>query len=316
MRYGRIDGLDKPVSKIILGGSGTAMRKGHNSDEILDLALASGVNTIDTARGYGQSERVIGEWINRRGVRDEVTLITKGALHGILGNNRVNERCIRADLKKSLQTLNVEYADVYILHRDNPKTEAGELVELLNEFRDSGLIKVFGVSNWEYGRIVAANEYAYKHNLFPLSVSEPHFSLAEAGRWTWTGCTTVTGEAHAAEREWYAQTGFPLFAFSPLGGGFLSGTVKSDDKGTLKKLSRSMRITFNSERNLERLRRLEKLSEKTGYQVAQLALAWVLAQKINAFAITGGSRIKSLKSSIEAADIALTAEQLAYVNLE
>lgn len=316
MRYGKIDGLSKPVSKIILGGSGAAMRKGKNQDEILDFAFASGVNTFDTARGYGESEKVIGGWINRRAVRDKVTLITKGALHGLLGNNRVNEKSIRADFKKSLGALGTDYIDIYLLHRDNPKREVGQIVELLNEFRDRGLVKIFGVSNWEYGRIISANEYAYKHNLFPLSVSEPHFALAEAGRWTWIGCTSVTGAAHAEERKWYARTGFPLFAFSPLCGGFLSGAVRSADKSSLKNISRGMRVTFNSGRNFLRLGRLEELSAQTGYTVAQLALVWILSQDINAFAITGGSRVKSIESSIAAAEISLTPEQLEFLNLD
>lgn len=315
MKYGEVTGCNKPVSKIIYGCSGNAMRRGKNCDEVLDAAFSAGITSFDTARGYGASEWTLGDWINRRGIRDNVTVISKGALHGLFGNNRVNEKCIRADLDKSITALNCGYIDIYLLHRDNPKVPAGEFVELLNEFRSKGLIKAFGVSNWTFERIKEANDYAEKHNLTPITVSEPHFSLAVAGRWTWIGCTSVTGENHACEREWYKYTKLPLFAFSPLGGGFLSGRVKSEDiKRTSKSMSHAMRVTFLSEENTKRLRRLEELAQKTGFTVAQIALSYVLCSGLNSFAITGSNRVQTVLDSAAAADIALTAEQIDYLN--
>ena len=314
MKYGEVSGCNKPVSKIIYGCSGNAMRRGKNCDEVLDAAFSAGITSFDTARGYGKSEWTLGDWINRRGVRDKVTVISKGALHGLFGNNRVNEKCIRADLDKSITALNCGYIDIYLLHRDNPKVPAGEFVELLNEFKSKGYVKAFGVSNWTYERIKEANDYAEKHSLTPLTVSEPHFSLAVAGRWTWIGCTSVTGEKNACEREWYKNTKLPLFAFSPLGGGFLSGRVKSEDiKRTSKSMSHAMRVTFMLEENAKRLRRAEELSQKTGYTVAQIALSYVINSGLNAFAITGSGSVQTLSDSAAAADITLTAEQIKYL---
>ncbi|MBQ9081148.1 MAG: aldo/keto reductase, partial [Clostridia bacterium] len=214
MRYGKIEGVDKPISRIILGGSSGCFWQGQNCDELLDFAFASGVNTFDTARGYNKSEAVLGDWLERRGLRDKVVIQTKGALHGLLGNNRVKEKCIRADLQKSLTALKLPYVDVYLLHRDNPKTDVGWIVELLNEFRAEGKIKAFGGSNWHHTRIEQVNEYAYKHNLKPFTVSQPQFSLAEVQRWVWIGCVSVSGPKNADAQYWYARTGFPLTAFS------------------------------------------------------------------------------------------------------
>ncbi len=314
MKFAEVSGCNKPVSKIIFGCSGNAMRRGKNCDVILDAAFSAGINSFDTARGYGASEWTLGDWINRRGIRDDVTVISKGALHGFFGNNRVNEKCIRADLEKSITALNCGYIDIYLLHRDNPKVPAGEFVGLLNEFKSKGYVKAFGVSNWTYERIKEANAYAEKHNLAPFTVSEPHFSLAVAGRWTWIGCTSVTGEKHAGEREWYKNTGLPLFAFSPLGGGFLSGRVRGDDiKRTSKSMPHAMRVTFLSEENAKRLRRLEVLSRETGFTIAQIALSYVINSGLNAFAITGSNRVQTVVDSAAAADITLTAEQINYL---
>lgn len=314
MKYVNVDGLNKPVSKIIYGCAGNGMRKGENCDEMLDAALFAGITAFDTARGYGKSERVLGDWIKRRNIGDKVTVITKGALHGPLGNNRVNEKCIRSDLQKSMSELDGAEIDIYLLHRDNPKTEAGVYVELLNEFKRKGYVKSFGVSNWTYKRIIEANEYAEKHGLEPITASEPHYSLATAGRWSWIGCTSVTGAGHADEREWYKNTGLPLFAFSPLGGGFMSGTVKGDDiKRTVKKLSRAMRVTFVSEENAEKLRRCEKIAGDTGYTVAQIALAYVVNSEMNAFAISGSTNPNRIRQSAAAADIILTPERIKFL---
>lgn len=312
MQYGKIEGLDKPLSRIIFGGSGKGMRCGVCCDEALDAAFAAGINTFDTARGYGGSERALGSWIARRGLRDKTVVITKGGLHGLLGNNRVNEKCVRADMARSLEALGLDCVDIYLLHRDNPKREAGEAVELLNDLRDRGYVSSFGVSNWRYRRIEQANEYAYRRGLRPLSVSEPHFSLAAAGRWTWIGCTSVTGDE--AELKWYKSTGFPLIAFSPLGGGFMSGAVKSGDKRSAAKLSHAMRVTFASDENFARLRRAEELSAQLGCSVAQTALAWVLSQDMQTYAIAGSERPENIKKNSEAADIRLTAAQLEYLS--
>ncbi|MBP5242810.1 MAG: aldo/keto reductase, partial [Clostridia bacterium] len=288
MKYGRIAGIERPVSRIILGGSSTPLRKGENSDDLFDCAINLGINYFDTARGYGKSEELIGNWLERTGKRDEVILQTKGALHGLLGNNRVNERAIRADFQKSLDKLKTHRIDIYVLHRDNPKTEVGWIVELLNEFKAEGKVKAFGGSNWSHTRLEEANEYAYKHGLTPMSVSQPHYSSAVAGKWNWIGCLSVTGEKNAEAREWYAKTRLPLTAFSPLANGFLSGRVKSDDIANTKKfVPFSCRSTYFSAENMERLRRLEWLSKALGRTMSQIALAWILKSEMNTFAIVG-----------------------------
>lgn len=317
MEYINIDGLEKPISRIIMGGSSSPMWKGEHCDGLLNAAYAMGITCFDTARGYGKSEEVFADWVDRTGLRDKVVIQTKGALHGLLGNNRVKEKCIRKDFAMSLQKLKTDCIDIYILHRDDPKTDVGWIVELMNEFKVAGKLKAWGGSNWTYERIQAANEYAYKHDMAPMSVSEPHFSLAEAGRWTWIGCTSITGEKQAAEREWYKKTQMPLMAFSPLGGGFFSGRVKSDDfKNTKKCLSHAMQVTFASEANRERLRRAEELSKELGCTVSQIAHAWILQSGMNTCTIIGNSRVESMMTSIGALEIKLTPEQKKYINLE
>jgi aryl-alcohol dehydrogenase-like predicted oxidoreductase len=311
MQYGEVAG--KKISRMVLGCASNAFRTGKNCDELLSAASEKGINLLDTARGYGKSEEVIGDYLRRTGKRNDFYIQSKGGLHGLLGNNRINEKCLRADLKKSLQALGVDCIDFYLLHRDNEKMPVGEIVELLNEFRNSGMVATFGVSNWTYRRIESANEYAYRHGLQPLVASEPQFSLAEVKRWTWIGCHSVTGEKGEEERAWYRQTQFPLMAFSPLGGGYLSGRVKSGDRKTLKNLSFDSRVSYVCGDNEGRLRRTEEVAKTLGASVSEVALAWLFTQGMNVFAVVGSGSVRSLNSSVAACELLLTADQAEYI---
>lgn len=321
MEYINLPSVKIPVSRMIMGGSSAPMRRGEDCEELLSAAFDAGINFFDTARGYGKSEQVLGEWLLQKGVREQVVVQTKGALHGLLGNNRVKAGCIRADLKKSLEALHCDYLDIYLLHRDDPKTDVGWIVELMNEFCAEGKVRAYGVSNWNHIRMDLANEYAYKHGLRPIEFSQPHFGLCEAGRFSWIGCLSVTGQKNALARAWYARKGMPLEAYSPLCGGLLSGKVRSDDLKTSKDaMSFAMRRTFLHfelrEDNVERLRRTEEIAKQTGCSVAQLALAWVLKQNERNFVLLGSSRKETLLKSVAAAEISLTDEQAAYMDLK
>lgn len=321
MKYVELPNVKIPLSRMIMGGSSAPMRKGENCFDLLDAALEVGINTFDTARGYGKSEQVLGEWISRRGIREQVIVQTKGGLHGLFGNNRIKEKCIRADFENSLRALQCDYVDIYLLHRDDPKTDVAWIVELMNDFCAAGKARAYGVSNWSHTRIELADEYAYKHNLLPIGFSQPHFGLCEAGKFAWINCLSVTGAKNGSARAWYREKGVALQAYSPLCGGLLSGRVKSDDFGRTKKaVSFAMRRTFLPpglyRNNVEILRRTEETAAETGWSVPQLALAWVLKQNERNFVLIGSSSRKNLLHNAAAVDICLTDEQAAYMNPE
>ncbi len=317
MKYGKIDFVEKPVSRLILGTAVPYIQWGNDCDELFDAAYAAGITTFDTARCYMRSESILGKWLEKRNLYDKVVIQTKGALDGFFGNKRVNEKCIRRDLQSSAAALRTNFIDIYLLHRDDEKKDVGEIVEVMNTLVAEGKIGAFGGSNWTHTRLEEANEYAYKHNLQPFSLSQPHFGLAEAVKMPWAGCLSVTGKNNGESRAWYARTGFALTAYSPLGRGVFSGKFKSDDIRLAKKvLDGAAKTGFLYPENIERLRRTEKIAAETGYTVAQLALAWTLLQDMNVFVIVGSSRAASVKQNLTALDISLTDGQLAYMNLQ
>lgn len=120
-RYGKIPGLKKIVSRMIFGTAIGPMIEGKNTDELLDAALAKGINTFDTARGYGRAEESLGGWMKRRDNREQVVVISKCGNCDSDGSVCVNRKVIETELVESLQALQTDYIDIYLLHRDDSK---------------------------------------------------------------------------------------------------------------------------------------------------------------------------------------------------
>ena len=181
MIYGKVTGVGKPVSRLVQGTMPLSEDDVPGSLALLDAVYEHGCRAFDTAHGYGGGacERLLGRWINERGVRDEVVILGKGA-HPYDGRQRVTPEDITSDLHESLQRLGVDSIDMYVLHRDNPELPVGPIVDVLNEHKTAGKIGVFGGSNWAASRIAEANAYAAENGLEGFTVSSPNFSLALA----------------------------------------------------------------------------------------------------------------------------------------
>src|SRR5690606_10251769 len=108
--------------------------------------------------GGGVPEQLLGQWIKSRGVRDEAVVIGKGA-----HTPNCNPEDLSRQLLISLERMQLESVDIYLMHRDNLDIPVGEFVDVLNKHRRAGRIKVFGGSNWSLERVQAANEYASAH---------------------------------------------------------------------------------------------------------------------------------------------------------
>ena len=201
MEYVEIPYVDKKISRILYGTAISPFMEGGDGDDLLDAVYAMGINTFDTARVYNKAEKSLGNWMEKRGNRKEVVLLSKCAHPDVFGRKRVNEKEIREDFAKSADYLKTEYIDIYLLHRDDPEVEAGRIVELLNAMHEEGKIGAFGGSNWTHQRIEEANAYARKHQLIPFAVSSPNFGLADQVQDPWGGgCVTISGPSHADAR--------------------------------------------------------------------------------------------------------------------
>lgn len=319
MEYREIDGVNKKVSRLLFGTT-SLTEYDERAEELLDGILANGVNSFDSARVYsdGRAEDVLGRWMEAKKNREDVVVLTKGA-HPDMATwkSRLGRQDILDDINVSLDKLRTDYIDIYLLHRDDLSLPVGPIVETLNELKDAGKVKVFGGSNWTVERICEANQYAKEHGLAGFTVSSPHFGIAEQEHDLWYGGVTLTGDANKPAREWYETNQMPVVAYSGLGCGIFSGKVKSSEpEKAWEYFWEGVCKAYAGERNIKRLARCEELAKKKGASISQVAIAWMLNQKLNAFPVVSSSNLNRMKSNIDALEIDLSQDECKYLNLE
>jgi len=264
-------------------------------------ALDLGVTMLDTADMYGPftNERLVGGAI--RGRRDGVVIATKfgnvrgedGSFQGINGSPEY----VRSACDASLRRLGVDHIDLYYQHRVDTTVPIEDTVGAMADLVAAGKVRFLGLSEASAATIHRA------HAVHPLSALQSEYSL-------WT--RDPEGEILATCRE----LGIGLVPYSPLGRGFLAGrfTSPSDipQHDRRKVFPRFQEENF--ERNLAMVRRLEAVAARKGCTVAQLALAWVLAQGRDIVPIFGCKRRTYLEQNLGAVKVALTVAELAEID--
>ncbi|MBB5265594.1 aryl-alcohol dehydrogenase-like predicted oxidoreductase [Catenibacillus scindens] len=316
MEYAKINGLEKKVSRFFMGTLGMFPSDKEKHFATLDAAYDLGITAIDTARAY-DSEPTVGEWIKTRGIRENIVLLSKGA-HPTDYRERVTPYDIDSDLFETLAELQTDYLDIYLLHRDNTALPVGPIVEKLNEHQAAGRIKIFGGSNWTHQRLDEANEYAYAHNLTPMTVSSPNFCLAEQVQNPFApGCVTISGNANKEAQEWYTKNQMPVLAYSSLARGFFSGRVTREMFANHPDdIDMFCRIGYCCEENFVRLDRCKEIAEEKGCTVPQVAMAYVLDSPLNTFPVIGAANRAEMESSFGALDVKLTPQEVLYLELK
>ena len=263
-------------------------------------ALELGITFLDTADmyGIGDNEELIGRTI--RGRREEVFIATK------FGNVRKKDDptywavsgkpdYVRSACDASLKRLGVETIDLYYQHRVDPQTPIEETVGAMAELVAAGKVRYLGLSEASPATIRRA------HAVHPITALQTEFSLWERH---------VESDILPTVRE----LGIGFVAYSPLGRGFLTGTIANPaDLGSSD--SRAQRFPrFSGEafdRNRLLVERVQAIAQRRGVTAAQLALAWVMANGEDVVPIPGTKRRKYLEENAAAADIHLTPAEVA-----
>jgi aryl-alcohol dehydrogenase-like predicted oxidoreductase len=265
-------------------------------------AIDLGVTLFDTADMYGPftNEQLVGTAIADR--RDEVILATK---FGIVRDREdprrrgVNGRpeYVRSACEASLRRLAVDHIDLYYQHRVDPSVPIEETVGAMAELVDEGKVRYLGLSEAAPETIKRANA------VHPISALQTEYSL-------WT--RDVEDEILPTVRE----LGVGLVAYSPLGRGFLTGRFQSIDDfepGDFRRYNPRF-AGENFERNLELVARVKELATEHDCTPGQLAIAWVMHQGKDVVPIPGTKRRSYLEQNVEAAEIELSAEDLARID--
>jgi aryl-alcohol dehydrogenase-like predicted oxidoreductase len=263
--------------------------------ELIHRALDRGINFLDTANVYGDSEIKVGKAL--RGRRAGVVLATK---FGMVIDSPVQDRGIdgtpenaRRACDKSLERLGVEQIDLYYLHRVDPKVPIEETVGAMAELVHAGKVRHLGLSEASPETVRRA------HKVHPIAAVQTEYSLFS--REPEDGLLPVLREL-----------GIALVAYSPLGRGFLGGRFRSVDDLAPNDWRRG-NPRFQGDRfaiNLAIADRLREVADQKHCTPAQLALAWLLRRHQDVIPIPGTSSITRLEENIRAVDIPLNEQEL------
>ena len=300
MRKVTLPGIAKAASVIALGAANYETYT--QAMILLDAYYERGGNLLDSAwlYGNGRIDRLLGDWLAARGVRDEMLVVGKGA-HSPL----VYPDVIGRQLSQSLERLKTDYIDIYFMHRDNPDVPVGEFVDAMDAEAKAGRIRVFGGSNWSRQRMDAAIDYARKNGRQLPGVLSNNFSLAEMVNPVWAGCIASSTDAWKA---WLRRTKIPLFAWSSQARGFFTDRA-APDKLDDKELANA----WYSAKNFARRDRAIELAKRLGRNPLHVALAYCLAQDFQVVPIIGPLAIGELEDSLEALDVALTPAEVKWL---
>jgi aryl-alcohol dehydrogenase-like predicted oxidoreductase len=265
----------------------------------LHRALELGVTLLDTADMYGPhtNEELIGQAI--RGKRDHVFLASKFGFvrdasdptaRGVNGSPEY----IRSAIDGTLKRLGIDTLDLYYQHRIDPQISVEESVGAMAELVKAGKVRYLGLSE------ASASTLERAHKVHPISALQTEYSL-------WSRDPEENGSLETCRR-----LGIAFVPYSPLGRGFLTGTLKSPDDFAADDYRRSS-PRFQGEnfaKNLLLVEKVQKLAAEKGVSAGQLALAWVLAQGNDIVPIPGTKRRKYLEENVAALAIKLSQNEL------
>lgn len=303
MRYRTLGDTGLNVSSLCLGTMmfGSWGNKDHDdSIRTIHHALDAGINLVDTADLYasGEAEEIVGKALAGTR-RDEVVLASK--FHNPMSDN-VNDRgnsrrWIMRAVEGSLKRLGTDHLDLYQVHRPDPATGIEETLGALTDLQRAGKIRYFGTSTFPAHQLVEAQWAAERRGLSRFVTEQPPYSLLARGI---EADVLPAAEAHR----------IGVLTWSPLGGGWLSGTFRKGATGQVSSRTELMPGIFDIDapRNagkLEAVEALALLAEEAGLSLIHLALGFVLAHRAVTAPIIGPMNIDQLDSQLGAADLVL-----------
>ena len=276
-------------------------------DAIVGRALEAGVNFVDTADvdSFGESEKLLGQALKNLGTkRKDVVIATK--VYGEMGpgpNDRGASRGhIMDSVQASLERLQTDHIDLYQIHANDSVTPIDETLRALDDLVRQGLVRYVGVSNWQAWKIAKALGISEAKGYARFETLQAYYSIA--GR--------------DLERElvpMIASEGLGLMVWSPLAGGLLSG--KFGPGSNNPEDARRTNFDFppvDKDRAWKCVEAMREVGEAHGTSVARVALAWLLAKPQVMSIIIGAKTLEQLDDNLAAADLQLTAEEVARLD--
>ncbi|SET71210.1 aldo/keto reductase [Hymenobacter actinosclerus] len=301
------------TAPLVLGGNVF----GWTADEatsfrVLDAFVAGGGNAIDTANVYstwgeghqgGESETVLGKWLQRRGRRDDVLIFSKVGMKMGDGRQGLGRDYIRTAVEESLQRLKTDYIDLYQSHQDDEERTVTEPLEAYAELIKEGKVRAIGASNFGAGRLRAALRASETQGLPRYETFQPEYNLYRR---------------EGLEHELLPlcqEYGLGIIPYFGLASGFLTGKYRSE-----KDLAKSIRGSsigpkYLNERGLQILAALDAVvARHAGTSPAQVALAWIMARPGLTAPIASATSVAQVEELLKAMQLELTEADMHQLN--
>jgi aryl-alcohol dehydrogenase-like predicted oxidoreductase len=280
------------------------------SFKLLDACMDAGLNAIDTAdvysvwaRGHqgGESEIVIGNWLKKRGKRDDVIIATKVGAQMGSGDKGLSRAWIMKEVDASLKRLQTDVIDLYQAHRDDPETPQEETMQAFADLVKAGKVRVLGASNFTADRLKSALEVSKAHNWPRYESLQPHYNLVER-------------PAYEAELEPVCKAEqIGVINYYALAAGFLTGKYRSE--ADLGKSPRGGGVKkYLNGRGFAVLKALDQIAASHKATPAQVALAWLIARPSVTAPIASATSVDQLHDIIKASQLKLSAPEIAALD--
>lgn len=307
MEYKKLGRTGLKVSTICLG----TMQFGWSSDEptahtVLSRAVDLGCNFIDTADVYsrwaegnpgGVSEEIIGRWLKQADVRrEDVVIATKvrGTMSDDPNDRGLSRHHIMNAVDASLRRLQTDYIDLYQAHAFEAETPIDETMRAFDDLVRAGKVRYVGCSNYPAWRLMKALWTSDANGLERYESLQPHYNLV-----------------HRAEFERELQPvcedqDIGVIPYSPLAAGFLTGKYRRGEALPESARAEGVRRRYMNDRGFDAVEKLEEMGKDYDATVAQMAIAWVLANPTVSSAIIGANSVEQLEDSMGGADVSLS----------
>lgn len=294
MQYRPLGRTGIRVSPFALGAMMLGRYGNPDRDEAVGMvhrALDAGINLVDTADFYGDSEEIVGQALQGR--RDDVVLASK--FHLPMGedpNRRGNSRrWITTAVEESLRRLRTDHLDLYQVHRPDPETDVEETLSALTDLVRSGKVRTIGTSSFPASEIVEAQWVSERRGYERFRTEQPTYSVMSRG---------IEREVLPVAQRY----GMGTLVYSPLAGGMLTGRYRRGEQAQTHRAQTGFRY-LSDERRLDVVERLLPVAEEAGLPLTHLALGFVLAHPGVTSAIIGPRTPEQLDDLLAALEVRL-----------
>jgi aryl-alcohol dehydrogenase-like predicted oxidoreductase len=267
----------------------------EDSIRIIHKALDAGINLIDTADAYGDSEEIVGRAL--KGRREHVVLTTKVSRPMGTDPNQqgASRRWIMTAIENSLRRLQTDHIDVYQIQRPDPETDIEETLSAMTDLVRSGKVRAIGTSTMPASDIVEAQWVAERHGLERFRTEQPPYSILNR---------SIEREVLPVAQRY----GMGILVWGPLGQGMLTGRVRRGQDTDVRRAK--MHKAFSDDRRLDAVEQLIPLAQEAGLSMTHLAMAFAIAHPAVTSALLGARTMEQLDDLLAGVDVALTDDVL------